>query len=1013
VSQTTRKFRKGNGSLDELTIVNSFEYDHAGRPTKTIQQIGSDQEVVISELVYNELGQVVKKHLHQTEETNSGMQVVDYRYNERGWLTKINNADLVNDGDNLEGYDVFGEELIYHEEDRYYSTVLDMHQQFNGNIGAIKWKTNRNPDAADGAEMPGHSYVFRYDKLGQMLGAFYAKSMDTYIDNYSYKAHSWDEKASYDANGNIMSMMRKRPLDENGTPYGTPAIMDQLSYTYMANSNKVLTIQDSGQDNWISNSASNPYTHFIDNNAGGTEYTYDTEGRTLTDANKGLGFEYNHLDLVKRAYEGSEAVNFVWDATGQKLKKTVGTTSTYYFNGIEYTNDELTSMATSEGIARMVDDNIQALNLGMEEWVYDYYLKDHLGNVRAIITEEGSEPVEEKVTVELEKRVQEDANFDNVSATEKDKPYFYPYDPADPTSQKVSELNSLSGKVIGPAKVLSIEAGETIDLSAKYWYTEAPGDPLTSVAEILAGTLLNLGAASGGIIPSGPETGMALLNNVSGDQFGAFNTFINDAFDNVDFSKPQAYLVYMYFNKNMELDASGSGVMQVGDANALGQLAKQGIVAKDNGFFYTYVTNRSAGKVSFDNMTIKHWAPVVRVVYDYYPYGLTWENPALPTDPSGDGIHDCAYQDKEFQFAEFTTGHSLALYDFHARMYDPCTARWLVPDPAAQFANPYLAMGNNPVSSVDPDGRLIHWAVGAAIGAVVGGIAGGVIAVNSGGKFWEGAIAGAIVGAAIGMGLVYAAGGVTVTSGTLAGGQSLAASSSAWNIASNALITGSTNVISSALQGRDWHSVAVSGMIGLASGAIGGAYGNAAPDNAWYSLSKQGLGRQNALTSALNGAADRYLWSVDAGLEDGQVIKNTILGGLEGLAVAHMSVDEDFLKIGRNSIPIPGKTTFQTHSTSILSRYLSTFSNAAVTSVPGAGFALYSLYPTSIIGRLGSWNRMSIALGVGANFSYNAMFYHPMEDGEGKGLFGTYPFPDKYKFYGSWDLFGFLSDLFK
>ncbi len=217
---------------------------------------------------------------------------------------------------------------------------------------------------------------------------------------------------------------------------------------------------------------------------------------------------------------------------------------------------------------------------------------------------------------------------------------------------------------------------------------------------------------------------MALLNNVSGDQFGAFNTFINDAFDDVDFSKPQAYLVYMYFDKEMNLDPLSSGILQVGDANALGQLAKQGITAKDDGFFYTYVTNRSAGKVNFDNMTIVHWAPVVRVVYDYYPYGLTWENPK--SQPDADAVHDIAYQGKEFQLYEFSpplggggAGHGLALYDFHARMYDPCTARWLVPDPAAQFANPYLAMGNNPVVGIDPDGRFV-WLIPIAVGIVAG-----------------------------------------------------------------------------------------------------------------------------------------------------------------------------------------------------------------------------------------------------------------------------------------------------
>ena len=78
-------------------------------------------------------------------------------------------------------------------------------------------------------------------------------------------------------------------------------------------------------------------------------------------------------------------------------------------------------------------------------------------------------------------------------------------------------------------------------------------------------------------------------------------------------------------------------------------------------------------------MVIKRWAPNVRVKYDYYPYGLTWENPRLPGSP--ESIHDHCYQDKEFQWAEFTTGHGLALHDFHARMYDGATGRWLVPDP--------------------------------------------------------------------------------------------------------------------------------------------------------------------------------------------------------------------------------------------------------------------------------------------------------------------------------------------
>jgi hypothetical protein len=45
-------------------------------------------------------------------------------------------------------------------------------------------------------------------------------------------------------------------------------------------------------------------------------------------------------------------------------------------------------------------------------------------------------------------------------------------------------------------------------------------------------------------------------------------------------------------------------------------------------------------------------------------------------------------------------------------------ARWISPDPYGQFTSPYVGMGNNPVSGVDPDGG---WSlVGSAIGSLVG-----------------------------------------------------------------------------------------------------------------------------------------------------------------------------------------------------------------------------------------------------------------------------------------------------
>ncbi len=41
---------------------------------------------------------------------------------------------------------------------------------------------------------------------------------------------------------------------------------------------------------------------------------------------------------------------------------------------------------------------------------------------------------------------------------------------------------------------------------------------------------------------------------------------------------------------------------------------------------------------------------------------------------------------------------------FELRLYDPRINRWMAPDPAKQYASPYMSMGNNWVSKVDPDG---------------------------------------------------------------------------------------------------------------------------------------------------------------------------------------------------------------------------------------------------------------------------------------------------------------------
>lgn len=62
------------------------------------------------------------------------------------------------------------------------------------------------------------------------------------------------------------------------------------------------------------------------------------------------------------------------------------------------------------------------------------------------------------------------------------------------------------------------------------------------------------------------------------------------------------------------------------------------------------------------------------------------------------------------EFAEKDS--EIGLNSFQLRMYDSRINRWLTTDPAGQFHSPFLAMGNNPINFIDPDGGTCYDAQG-------------------------------------------------------------------------------------------------------------------------------------------------------------------------------------------------------------------------------------------------------------------------------------------------------------
>ncbi len=357
--QITKSAHQHSTSTGSVTIVNRFVYDHHGRELQHYEQLGNDPEVLMSQLVYNDLGQIVDKKLHQKNGNSKFIQSIDYRYNIHGTLLSVNDPSLTAnsatnpDDANTSDADKFGMILKYDQAEQ---------PQFNKNIGSLQWAVA----APTGISMaaPIFKYDYTYDKLNRLIKA--ASSTG------STKDENFSEYLSYDKMGNILSLNRWAKLAAGKT------LIDNLSYLYTSG-NQVNQIDD----------ASNNNTYGFKDNGGGSiskqanEYTYDLNGNLTKDLNKGItSITYNSLDLPEKvAWSDGKTLVYGYDGKGNKLNKvyTVGSNvyTTDYIDEMQYEQGQIAFLTTDEGIARK--------NTAGNNYIYQYFLKDQVGNTHAVI----------------------------------------------------------------------------------------------------------------------------------------------------------------------------------------------------------------------------------------------------------------------------------------------------------------------------------------------------------------------------------------------------------------------------------------------------------------------------------------------------------------------------------------------------------------------------------------------------------------------------------------------------
>jgi RHS repeat-associated protein len=649
------------GGTNQFTILQTQSFDAKGRPLAVSHSINGAANQVVAQYQYNELGQTVAKQLHKNPD-NSFVQTVDLRYNIRGWLTSINNSQLTSDGGitNTDTNDFFGMEMLYDSAD---VSGLGNTRLYNGNAGAVKWKTA----GADAAGMTGvRSYLFTYDKTDQLLNATFQK----YGSAWNQERNTLNESMTYDHNGNTLTARRNQNVRSLSgiNVVNTAASIDSLTYTYDTG-NQLSKVDDASANN----------SGFSDGASQTTEYSYDSDGNMIVDVNKGISaITYNQLGKAQQiTFTDGRTVVYTYNAGGTKLKmaSTVSgvTTTTDYVNGFVYSNNALSFFASPEG--RVVKNG--------SNFEYQYAITDHQGNTRVLFTSAPQSPITSLADFDGDSNDQT-TQFQNVTT-------IVPYTAANntPGGSKVVRLNQTTP--VGPARSLKVFPGDKVDMEVYSYYEATSGYGSNTVAGLIT-------AVTSALINGGPDVGGLKSSGVN----SAFTGF--GVGPNQGDTQPAAYLNYILFDLNYKVMTAGWKVVPAGSFTKQ-NVKIPNIMVKEAGYMFVYLSyeDQSNNYVYFDDFKVTVTPTSILQNNEYYPFGLQTAASWTRDNTTNKYLYDAGSE----------LNSTTAMYDLPYRNYDAALGRFFQVDPLAHKSSdftPYHYAGNNPIIANDPSGLdKMYW----------------------------------------------------------------------------------------------------------------------------------------------------------------------------------------------------------------------------------------------------------------------------------------------------------------